>query len=196
MLRGSSDDSRPTLQRLKLCCKYIKLFYKLVDALSLPLSPPPHLPPPVCRWTDCSSSPRGDRPSSALLCCFNYPRLLHKRQLPDGVTSAHSSLPPALLCLFEPHKRKRGLTLPEAGREDPALRGRSAETSARRCSSEGDVLQCGASSPRGGDSVRHNLFIYHIQDVWVPLTSQNVEPRRQKARLRLETLGFFFFWLN
>lgn len=75
-LCGSSDDSRRTLQRLKLCCMYIKLFSKLVDA-----------PPPVCRWTDCSSSPWGDRPSSALLCCFNYPSAAQRR-LPDGVTSA------------------------------------------------------------------------------------------------------------
>lgn len=36
------------------------------------------------------------------------------------VWRVHSSPPPALLCLFEPHKRKRGLTLPEA--EDPAPR--------------------------------------------------------------------------
>lgn len=80
-------------------------------------------------------------------------------------------------------------------RQKIRLPGLSAETSARRCSSEGDVLQCGASSPRGSGSVRHNLFIYHIQDVSVPLTSRNIEPRRHKGSA-LTGDGLAFRWIK
>lgn len=61
------------------------------------------------------------------------------------------------------------------------LCGLSRETSAEGYSLEGDVLQCGANSPWGGSSIRHNLFIYHMQDLSMPLTSQNIQWQRHKG---------------
>lgn len=74
----------------------------------------------------------------------------------------HSTPLPALLSQFEPHERKRAW---RRQRRRIRLCGLSWETSAaERYSLEGDVLQCGASSPRGGSSIRHNLLftIYRI----------------------------------
>lgn len=93
---ASQDVRSWTLQRLRLCCVHIKLLYKLVDAffyLVLQMD-----------WLQLETKKR-----QALFCSlmlFQLPVCLYK----GGSLMAwrvHSALLPALLSLFEPHKRKR-----------------------------------------------------------------------------------------
>lgn len=161
------DDSSWTLQRLKLCCVYIKLFYKLVDVFFFFLT------------ADGLTAARTQEETGLIL--FSYVVSITSLLYKGGSLMAwrvHSAPLPMLLSLFEPHKRKRAWRCQRRGIR---LCGLSRETSAARYSLEGDVLQCGANSPWGRSSIRHNLFIYHIQDLSTPLTNRDIQRQRHKG---------------
>lgn len=129
----------------------------------------------VCRWTDCSQNPRGDRPYSALSSHFNHQSTVQRRQ-PDGVMSAQCSSACAVVSVCASWK-EAGLTMPEA--EDPAPQSELGNISpalffTRRCPS----VWCQLSL---GQQHETQPLIYHIQDLSVSLMSQDILQRRDKG---------------
>lgn len=145
----------------------------------------------ACRWTDCSQNPRGDRrPYSALLCCFNYQSTVQRRQ-PDGMTSAQRSSACAVVSVWASWK-EAGLTMPEA--EDPALRSEQRIISRvlffrRRCPSVWCQLSLGQQQQQ--QQQKTQPLIYHIQDLSVPLTSQDTRlSQTQRPHFLWRSCGF------
>lgn len=162
---ASQNDRSWTLQRHKMQCMYTKLFYKLLHMSFVSV--------------DGLTGAKTREETGLIL--LSYVVSITSRLYKGSSLMAwrvHSAHLPVLLSQFEPHKRKRGLTMPEAG--DPALRSEPRNISRapffrRRCPSEWCQLSLGQQHET-------QPLIYHIQDLCMPLMSQDIQHHRDKGR--------------